>query len=190
MQEVAVLVKLRIAPEDVPRVREYRAKNVKVQKSTSGFRSMTVWQSQVDATSYLLIVGYADDAAAEEGLRASLDAGGLVASLNRVETAPEVRRGAVVFHHGKQPPQVPVGSYASLSVRVAEPGRGRELQSELSRIFGELSLIDGYLGSAVCASETLSEEAVGLVFWHNPQAFQMSLPNKALYDVAFYRRTI
>ena len=89
---------------------------------------------------------------------------------------------------GKRPERIAVGSYASFSFRVAQPGMGTELQSELARIFGELSMIDGYLGAMTCRNESLHEEVTGVVFWASQEAFKASLPSKVFYEVTLYQR--
>lgn len=190
MLEVAVLVKLRISPGDVPALKEYRSKNVRAQKSVAELQALSIWESQSNAGDYLLLIVYPDDAAADEGLKASMGVGALVGSLKRVEAPPEVRRGQIEFQDRKPASAMAVGSFASVSVRVAEPGHGSDLREELSFIFSELAEIPGYLGSFVCRNEGLMEESIGVVFWENRRAFDASLPNKMTYQVEIYRRML
>jgi hypothetical protein len=190
MLEVAVLVKLRIAPGDVPTLQEYRSKNVRAQKAVAELQALTIWESQSDPLDYLLMIVYPDEAAADEGLKASMGVGALVGSLKSVETAPEVRRGRIEFQDREPATTMAIGAFASVSVRVAEPGRGADLLGELSDIFGELAQIPGYLGSFVCRNEGLTEESIGVVFWKSRRSFDASLPNKMTYQVQIYRRVL
>jgi heme-degrading monooxygenase HmoA len=189
MSEVAVLVKVTIDPVDVPNLKDYRHKNAKaLKKAVPGFNSISVWQADGHPKNYMILFIYSDEASAEKGLQVSLDLGPLVSSLKEPGVAPEVRRGQAEILTGKRPDAIAVGSYASFSFRVAQPGMGNDLQSELARIFGELSMIDGYLGSMTCRNESLQEEVTGVVFWANHEAFEASLPSKVFYEVTLYQR--
>jgi heme-degrading monooxygenase HmoA len=190
MPEVAVLVKVRIHRDDVANLMEYRAKNVKALKSSPGFESLSIWESQSNKGWYLILIVYSDEAAADEGLKVSLGEGPLVAALKNVTTPPVVRRGPIEAHHGAKPTTLPDDAYLSLSVRVAGPGMGDDLFRELKRIFRELALIDGYLGSFTCRNSSLDEEAMGVAFWSSREAFETSLPAAKVHEVELFRRTI
>jgi heme-degrading monooxygenase HmoA len=90
---------------------------------------------------------------------------------------------------GKRIEENPVGSLASVSFRIAEPGFGDQLEAEIKRIFEELSVIEGYRGTFTFRNEALDEEVVGIVFWLTTRAFEASLPHRNPYEVKLYRRT-
>lgn len=190
MPEIAVLVKVQIAPVDLPNLKEYRLKNMKaLKRAVPGFQSLTIWQSETDAKQHTILINYHDEAAAEAGLQVSLDHGALVESLKNPNNVPEVRRGTISHSMGKRFQDSPVGSLASMSFRVAEPGRGDSLEDELAEIFQELTVIDGYLGSMTCRNEALDEEVIGIVFWTDRPAYESSLPAKLPYEVGLFHRT-
>jgi len=190
MPEIAVLVKINVAPSEIPNLKEYRHKNMKALKDTvPGFQSLTVWQSTVSAQEHMILIGYENEESAEVGLQVSMDNGALVESLKNPNNIPEVHRGRISNHSGKRIEDNPVGSLASVSFRVAEPGFGDSLESELQRIFEELSVIEGYRGSLTFRNEGLDEEVVGIVFWLTTLAFEASLPDRIPYEVRLYRRT-
>jgi heme-degrading monooxygenase HmoA len=189
MPEVVVLVKVTIDPVDLENLKDYRHRNAKVlKKSVPGFNSISVWQSDGHPTNYMILFTYSDEESAETGLEVSTSIGPLVESLSKPVIPPEVRRGHAEYFIGKRPEKIDIGSLASFSFRVAQPGMGDDLQSELARIFGELSMIDGYLGSMTCRNESLQEEVTGVVFWSNREAFETSLPSKVFYEVSLYQR--
>jgi len=190
MPEIAVLVKIRVAPSEIPNLKEYRLKNMKALKdAVPGFQSLTVWQSTTDPQQHMILIGYEDEESAELGLQVSLDNGALVESLRDPKNVPEVHRGRVANRMGKRTEENPVGSLASVSFRIAEPGFGDSLEAEIKRIFEELSVIDGYRGSFTFRNEALDEEVVGIVFWLTTRAFEASLPDRIPYEVKLYRRT-
>ncbi len=190
MPEIAVLVKINVAPAEIPNLKEYRLKNMKALKdAVPGFQSLTVWQSAASPQEHMILIGYEDEASAELGLQVSMDNGTLVESLKNPKNVPEVHRGRIANHLGKRIEDNPVGSLASVSFRVSEPGFGDSLESELKRIFEELSVIEGFRGSLTFRNEGLDEEVVGIVFWLTTLAFETSLPDRIPYEVKLYRRT-
>lgn len=189
MAEIAVLVKINVAPVEIPNLKEYRHKNMMALKSAvPGFKSLTIWQNTAEGTEHLILIGYENEASAEQGLQVSMDNGALVESLKNPNNVPEVHRGPVSNMAGKTMEESPVGSLISVSIRVAEPGFGDSLESELGQIFEELSVIEGCRGSLTFRNEALDEEVVGLVFWLTTMAFETSLPNRIPYEVKLYRR--
>lgn len=153
-----------------------------------GFLSSSLWQSQSDSESFLLLNEYADEAAAESGFKAVME-GPLVQRIASSFASPmDLRRLSRTFSDGIMPNEVPIGKFLSISDRTADPGHGIDLEAELRRIFGELKLIDGYLGSQIGTNVALAEDVMGLVFWDTVESFMASLPLKVIYEVRLWHR--
>lgn len=153
-----------------------------------GFLSSTLWQAQADSESYMLMNEYANEGSADAGFRAVMEGPLLEAIASSFATPMDLRRLVRTFADGAAAAHVPVGKYLSISDRTADPGHGVDLESELRRIFGELQLIDGYLGSQIGRNIALDEDVMGLVFWDSVEAFMASLPLKVVYEVRLWHR--
>ena len=82
------------------------------------------------------------------------------------------------------------GGFLSLTIRNAEPGRADELADDLDIIFGELSVIPGFVGHTVGFHESLPEQACALAAWTRRESFARSLPEGRIHDVELYRRVV
>lgn len=156
--------------------------------SIAGFVSSTLWQAQSDLDSFLLLNEYANMSAADEGFKAVMD-GPLVEKIASSFGSPmDLRRLVLSYSDGCSPSEVPVGNFLSISDRTADPGHGADLDAELRRIFRELRMIDGYLGSQIAKNVALDEEVMGFVYWNSVEAFMASLPLKVVYEVRLWHR--
>lgn len=153
-----------------------------------GFLSSTLWQAQSDADSFMLMNEYTDEEAADSGFKAVMDGPVLEAIASSFAEPMDLRRFVRAFSDGLGPSEVSMGKYLSISDRTADPGHGVDLEAELRRIFGELKMIDGYLGSQIARNITLEEDVLGLVFWDTVEAFMASLPLKVVYEVRLWHR--
>lgn len=157
-------------------------------EEVEGFEGFTLWQGVADPTHVLGIYEYATREAAEEGMR--------VYALDPVlDEAVEFSAEPMQIHQvvakevdGRVPSQSEEGQVMSISFRVASPGLSEELQADLDQVFDSLRLTPGYLGSVRGYLESLEDEAVGLVLWADPLAFDRSLPARRPYEVQLYRR--
>ncbi|HCE00546.1 MAG TPA: hypothetical protein DER07_05855 [Armatimonadetes bacterium] len=186
----ALVIRARVCPEDHETLREYHRKNCMVLRDVRGYRSMTVWESTEDPEDFLMLLLFDDDRSADEGLKATTEAGPLVESMKRVCDPPDVRRTRLVSFWGPAPCLFPLGTVVSVSFRTADPGYGSDLVDELDRIFSELSFLPGFLGCAIGRNSALREEVVGLAFWRDEPSFRQSLPHKHPHQVRAYRKVM
>lgn len=190
MAETLAIARFALHPLDAPTGETHYRQLASALASVPGFLGQILAVKE-DAPSYLAISRYADLAAAERGLvtvaahplreKLAVSDGSLadVARYQIRSAAP----GAGVFE-GR------VGGYLSLTVRNAEPGRADELADDLDIIFGELSVIPGFVGHTVGFHETLPEQACALAAWTRKESFARSLPEGRIHDVELYRRVV
>lgn len=189
MPKTLVLTWVRVSDAEDEAVDAVRNRAMEVLETVDGLASLTFWE-RADRFGSRLTIGEFD----------SLDAAGLamervassevLAELVQVsDSPPDMQRVFVSHAAGAAPNEVPVGGFASISLRTADPGLGAALEQELGIIFQELAFIPGCLGSLLGHRELLDEEVVGIVFWENREAFEASLPKKVMYEVSLYRRT-
>lgn len=190
MSPIIILASVAVHELDVPNMEAYYRKLQPALGRVEGFQGLSLWRNIGDRERHLVLYHYASIEAADTGLSALAD-GKLLAETAVVNKEPaNVMRIIVLGQQGKAVQAVAPGQFLSLSVRVSDPGYGQELADELDRIFGELTLIPGFLGSVYGRSESLEEEVVGLVTWGTRQAFESSVPEGTLYEVKLYQRVL
>lgn len=190
VEPVIILARLVVHETDVANLHTYYRKLRPALEKVEGFQGLSLWRNYDNGERFLAMYRYRDLACAEVGLQA-LTENRLLAQTAVASAEPaDVIRGFVLGEDGRAPNDVRTGQYLSLSIRVAEPGYGQDLANELERIFGELTLIPGYLGSLYARNETLAEEIVGIVTWESPQAFASSVPPGTLYELMLYRKEL
>lgn len=155
-----------------------------------GFRGAAYWNCVSKPDSIILLYDYESAEAADRGLRASMAVRPLAERLVADVAPPDVMRVKVIESSGLLKGGLPEGRFLSLSIRVAEPGYGEDLSTELTDIFAGLSVIDGFKGSLVGSNDTLDEEIVGLVAWDSKAAFEASLPKGMPYEVLLFQRVL
>ncbi|MCH8978215.1 MAG: hypothetical protein IH945_03100 [Armatimonadetes bacterium] len=154
------------------------------------FLSITVWRLTSDPTRYIALNHYATPEAALRIEEEATKSGLLVDLMGSWEEPPDLRFIRIEAREGLVPDQVEFKHLASFSTRVADTGLGDELSSELTHIFEELKLMDGFLGCMKGRLEGVPEEIIGVAFWRTREAFQKSLPSKAQYKVDLFERVI
>jgi len=154
------------------------------------FLSITVWRSTSDPTRYIALNHYATPDAALRIEEEATESGLLVDLMGSWQEPPDLRFIHIEAREGLVPEQVEFKHLASFSTRVADTGQGDELSKELSYIFEELKLMDGFLGCMKGRLEGVPEEIIGVAFWRTREAFQKSLPSKARYKVDLFERVI
>lgn len=153
-----------------------------------GLISMTVWQAQSNPTEYLVVNHYATEKAAIAGFDELAQSDFFDKVAEQFDAPLDIQRAVVSYAYGLPPGDSPVGTYLSLSNRSADPGHGVQLEAELWRIFGELTVIDGFRGALIGHGMQLAEEAYGLALWDTVESFMESLPKKVLYEVRLFER--
>lgn len=173
-----------------PDVAALHAKLISILSRIPGFVGSTVWQAVATPTEFLLVDAYEDAPALEAAQVAVVEEGFMETAIRSFRQPFDLRQGEIKREQGRIVSETAIGDYLSLSDRTADPGHGRELEDELTRVFSELESIDGYLGSVIARNVNLGEEVLGVVLWQTEQAFRLSLPLKLLYEVRLYRRII
>lgn len=156
-------------------------------EKVEGFLGLGVYRHVRYADEQLALYAYTDPEAADRGLEALGEYRFHSETVSKA-SVPNVVRLELLGRIGHRILDAPMGSYLSMSLRVANPGYSDELASELDRIFTEISLIEGFLGAEYGRNDTLADELIGLAAWDHAESFQASVPEGTIYDVRLYRR--
>lgn len=190
MSETLILAKVAVHELDWEIAKRYSSNLSEKLRSVDGFIGFSLWRSVADPVQHLMIYRYRDERAADEGLKAIANDKFLTEAQTIPLSPPDVVRMKAAGYDGETLEASDHSCFLSLSVRVAEPGYGVELGEELKRIFAELRLLPGYVGSIYGPHDTLDEELIGIVIWRSEAAFRSSLPDTVVYEVKLYRRII
>ncbi len=154
-----------------------------------GFLGLSVWRDPKDNHSFLVAYDYSNLDAVEKGLVAVTEVRAQVESEITTLTPADVLRVRIVNRSHQILHEAPSTAYLSMSLRIADPGYSPELVEDLEQTFGELQLLNGYVGSTIGINDALEEEVVGLVTWSSLAAFETSLPpGKKIRQVQVYAR--
>ncbi len=190
VSEILILARVRLAEFDLPTIADYYFEVGQRLANVEGCHGISVWRDPDNSESFLVIYEYADDDAAARGLTAIAEVR-VKSESKLVEFNPaDVIRVRTHRQTDKRVSESHRSSYLSMSVRIADPGYGPELLEEIGRIFDELHLIPGCLGSVYGPNAALEEEVVGIVTWDSEDAFISSLPpgSKYVRQIEFYSR--
>ncbi|CAN5613250.1 hypothetical protein BH11ARM2_BH11ARM2_21720 [soil metagenome] len=152
-----------------------------------GFLGLGLYRHVRYDDEHLALYGYTDPEAADRGLAALSDYRFHSETVSNA-SVPDVIRLGILGRIGGAVLSAPVGSYLSMSLRIANPGYSEELAYELDRTFTEISLIEGFIGAEYGSNDTLIDELVGLAAWGGAESFHASVPEGTIYDVRLYRR--
>ncbi|MCH8273516.1 MAG: hypothetical protein IH851_01855 [Armatimonadetes bacterium] len=190
MTEMIRSAGLCVSESDWPLLSKYERLWSRPLAENEDFLSITVWRCTSDHTRYVALNHYANPAAALR-IEAEATESGLLADLMGSWQEPvDLRFIRIEAREGLVPDEVEIKHLASFSTRVADTGRGDELSNELSYIFEEMKLTDGFLGFMQGRLESVPEEITGVVFWRTREAFQRSLPSSARYECELFERVI
>jgi quinol monooxygenase YgiN len=148
---------------------------------------VSAWESLEEPDEFALFEVFQGERALERHLE-NMASSPLLLSLSEAVELPVDARSFVLNGSPAVLTGASVGDYASLSVRDTEPGLAAEVEAELDRIFAELRVIDGFVGSIRGRNLTLDEEVLGVAIWTSVEAYMKSLPSHPLYAVNIYRR--
>lgn len=184
-----IVAEVRVNELDVFGVETYSHDARERLSTVEGWQGLSLWRDVQNREQMLVIYEHDSLQSAENGLVALSDIK-LLAEQQTMDYRPaEVLRVRVTGRVGGVLDSFPASSFLSASVRVADPGYGKDLDDEIGHIFDELRYIPGYLGSVHGSNESLDEEIVGLVAWESEAAFKMSLPpGKTPYAVRLFNR--
>jgi heme-degrading monooxygenase HmoA len=190
VSEVLILAKLSVHKLDEPTSERYYEQIVPILKAVDGFMGLGLWRGTSGDGSHLATYLYRDFDSADSGLRAISGQRSFTSAQNVLTAPADVVRCRRLQAKGQRITDAPLGSYMSMSMRSSEPGYGKELAEELERIFEELQVIPGFLGSYVGVNDALEEEIIGLISWRTEEAFRASVPARSPYEVHLFRRVI
>lgn len=184
-----MLIRIHINELDIAGVEDYYLSSKERLSTVDGAFGHSMWRGADDRADLMVVFEFKDMDAAERGLQA-LSGIRLLAESQAADYNPaDLIHVQVTGRNGARISAAPKPAYLSMSVRVADPGFGNDLIEELGNIFQELSLIPGYAGSVQGFSDSLREEAVGIVTWATRDAFEASVPPSVRpYKVRLYER--
>jgi heme-degrading monooxygenase HmoA len=181
-----VAIRVRVHELDAGHLVSYFEDASRRASTTDGFLGGRLYRLTTDGSDHLIVWHYRDVAAAERGLVEVAKTKSLGERQSAGHAPADVTRARVLHAGGLGKDSLPEGHFLSLSVRVADPGYGKELASEYQRIFTELQFIPGFRGYIIAVNDTLDEEIYGIVTWDSAEAFGASLPAGVLYEVKLY----
>ena len=190
MPENLVLIQVGFPAHSLKNVRANHDRVYEDMGSFKGFRGLSAWSEVNREGRGLGIYHYADSQSAEEGLRRIVEDEAMIESMVRLTDTPDVINFEVTAKDGFDMDHTGPNAYLSLSERFSAPGFGSDLDQDLNRVFSELRLVPGYLGSIRGFKVGLEEERIGIVLWESREAFEASLPNQPMYHVQLFRRAI
>lgn len=188
--EVLVVSRARFGQIDLETMASLRNRVLNVFSGVPGFISTSIWEQVEDPFSFLMVGHFSsvDD---------SLKAWDLIVRSPVMEVigdllveAPNSQRFFLRRSSGLSLENTKPGHFLSLSARLADMGYGRDVLDELDRIFTELKLIPGFLGYVTGQMTEIEDEVLGLAFWESRQAYEASIPKKALYKIDLYTRAL
>lgn len=175
---------------EVGHLKSYFENAWKALQSVPGYQAGGVWKDWEDSKKHLILYFYESPEAAEEGLKVITKTRLLVESQSLPQEPSEVMRIRVVEAKGILGDQPTSAQYLSFSMRIADPGRACELKEDLSTVFAESTLLEGFCGHLIGVNDVLEEEVIGLAAWNSPESYAASLPQGILYTVRLYERLL
>lgn len=101
---------------------------------------------------------------------------------------PNITTLSIVEQHGLRPLEMASGSFISLSIRTADPGRELELINDFKIVFGEMTVIPGLRGWAIGAQSDLAERLFGIALWDDEESYLSTLPKSLPYNLEFLQK--
>ena len=189
MAETIIMVRARLREEDAGAAGAYARSVGGALAGVEGFQGYGVWQSVQDPLARLLLFSYASEEAARNGLLAVAERRTLIERQGPGAEPSDALALTVVHAEGVLEHALAQASALSISIRIAEPGRGHDLVDVYLRTFAELAAIPGFAGMLVAVNESLPEEVIGFAAWDDESAFRASLPRQKVYQVRLYERS-
>ncbi|HVT12487.1 MAG TPA: hypothetical protein VHE55_09485 [Fimbriimonadaceae bacterium] len=171
-------------------ISEYIGKLKKKLGRLDGYYGSSAWQSCLRDDEVMILVEFREDRRGDEALR-RFSKDKLAIDEAKLSAEPA---DIVVFdlqsRNGVRPSDAPLGSFLSLSRRVAAPGFGDDLQRELENTFGSLTVIPGYLGHVQGSHPTLPDRVLGIAVWSSEESFRSSLPANLPFELKLFRKIL
>ena len=188
--QVLVLTKARFATIDLNRMAAIRAKSSAVLNALPGLETLTIWEQHDDPFTFLIVSQFATE---QDSLRAwgTWMRSPVVDLLNDLMSdPPNTSRFFLRSSTGTGFLESAIGDFLSVSTRISDMGYSPELLSELSGIFEELKMIQGFLGAITGQMIEVDDEVLGLAFWRSIQSFEASIPKNSMYGISLYQRVL
>lgn len=188
--EVLVLTKARFVEIDLERMAAIREKLRKSLAINDGLLSLTLWEMHSDPFAFVSLGHFSNEADSLAAWDSMLRSPVMDVVMELMSDPPNSLRFYVRSKTGANLDSLPVGSFCSVSTRIADLGFEQRLIDELGNIFEELKHIPGFLGGMTGQLTEVAEEVLGLAFWESKHAFEASLPKKAMYRIDLYQRVL
>lgn len=187
MAETLILIRASTHTLDEKAVQTYFRFGTETLEGLPGYRGAGLWRDTQDPTHTIVMFDYESEEAAHSALRFMVERPLIQQQYVGSEPA-DVLSLTILHSEGALRGHFELAEFLSLSTRVADPGRGKDLARELDQIFSQLRYIEGYSGSLVGANQGLDEEVIGLVAWESLEAFQASIPRDTPYEVRIFQK--
>ncbi|MFN7171829.1 MAG: hypothetical protein ACK4P3_03460 [Fimbriimonadaceae bacterium] len=153
-----------------------------------GVRSYTTWQIDGDGREFVGVGDYDSQEVWKTAGAAVADSKILDDVAESIDSMLEFRLVRIAQVLGQRPENTVVGEFLSLTDRRADMGYGDDLEQELGRIMGELSVIEGFIGALYGRDNSSEDEVLAVALWRRKFAFENSLPAGRPHDVRLYQR--
>lgn len=188
MGSILTIASARVEPDERKRAVEVYRKAFVESGIGEVADAITLWESTAELGSYMVLVRYPSEEAADKGIEQASETDSLAELIQLADTPPDVRRYRIAGENRLKEHDVDLGSCLSLSVRQSDPGLGWDLNAELSRILEEIAVLPGFLGSIHGRSATVHEEVMSIALWRDVDSFLASVPSHHLFTLNVFQR--
>lgn len=190
MNEVLVINRARFTEIDMDRMSAIRAKAMTALAKVPGVISMTLWERHDDPFAFLTLGHFATEADSLQAWDALMRSPVIEVVNDLMSETPNATRFFVRWQSGLVIDDAQVGTFMSMSTRIADMGYSPELLLELQGIFEELKMIPGFLGGLTGQMIEIPDEVLGMALWGSISAYEASIPKKAMYKIDLYQRVL
>lgn len=190
MPETVSILRYHTRGMDVAASKARMEEAVAIAGVAGGLLGIGMFQSVADESEMLGVAHFASDEAAVAAWDGMARSGLLLRMQETMLDTPNWQRFAVRHSYGQALGELAADAYASLSIRTAHPGHGRDLVDDLGDVFRTLGDLPGYLGGIGGTLVDLEDAVMGLAFWADEASFRKSLPSKTMYRIDLYRRRV
>src|SRR5207253_5675869 len=171
-------------------ITEYIARLKRKLGRMDGYYGASAWQSCSREDEIMILIEFREDCVGDEAMR-RFSKDKLAMDEAKLSDEPtEVTVFDLDSSAGLRPGDAPNGAYLSLSKRIAPPGFGEELESELDSIFGYLAVIPGYLGHAYGSHCTLPDQVPGLALSKSEESFLSAITKSTPYELRLSKKSL
>lgn len=190
MSEVLVLNRARFAEIDMDRMASIRTKALSVLATVPGMLSMTLWERHDDPFAFLILGHFATEDDSLQAWDAIMRSPVMEVINDLMSETPNATRFYVRWQSGTSLDEAEIGTFLSVSTRIADMGYSPELLTELQTIFQELKMLPGHLGGLTGQMIEVPDEVLGIALWDSIQSYESSIPKKSMYRIDLYQRVL